>query len=527
MFFGPTRILPRGSMLAALALMATMGGACTVGPSDRPAVAVREAVLPPAALPSALLSTPPPPPGDYRPSSLSWEDCTDRITTALGVLHPGEPAPARVECAEVPVDADVSVPAYGNSLTLDLTRIGNGPAPLVMIGEAAAEPGTVRAARLAGQLPSTLLDSFTLIGLARRGTGTSEPLNCIPPSTRSRILGFDPEIRQPGQLDFLLDVTRTAIQTCVQEVGETLVSINSIRAADDLEALRVRLGAPVLNILSHGSASRTVVDFVRRYPTSVGRVVLDGAADPTLDGIAGSEATLMAAEAGYTAFAADCVARGCPLGSDPRAALTTLAEALRQVPLLAGNQRITAGTAYQAVLNTIGTPERWTALSEALAAARDGAGNDVAALMAPLIVPTAGLPARFDPALATYCNDTPTRVPMERAEELVQQWQVRSPLFGALFAQRLLQCSAWPVPTKSPEGSGRALPPILVIATAEDPVTPAEGARRTAEFLPSATLVSWQGQAHGAVGRSPCVVELVTRFLVDAVVPPQSTLCPP
>ncbi|MGQ0776705.1 MAG: alpha/beta hydrolase [Pseudonocardiales bacterium] len=531
--FGATQILrpqilrPVG-MLAALALLATVGGGCTVGPSDRPAVAVRDASLPPLRPPPTLPSTPPlPPPGEYRPSSLNWQDCTDTITAALRTLHPGEPGPARVECAELPVDADLSVPAYGNSLTLDLTRIGNGPAPLVVVGEAAAEPGTVQAARLAGQLPATLLDSFTLIGLARRGTGTSEPLNCIPANTRNRILGFDPEVRQLGQLDSLLDVARTAIQTCVQDVGEVLVAINSTGAADDLETLRVRLGAPVLNVLSYGSASRAVVGFMRRYPTSVGRVVLDGTADPTLDSITGSEAALAATEAGYTAFAADCVARGCPLGSDPRAALPALAEALRQVPLQAGQQRITAGTAYQAVLDTIGTPERWRQLSEALAAARDGEGNPVAALVAPLIVPTGGLPARFDPALATYCNDTSTRVPPERAEELVEQWRARFPLFGALFAQRLLLCSAWPVPTKPSVGSGRALPPVLVVATAGDPVTPAEGARRTAESLPAATLVSWQGQAHGAVGRSPCVVELVTRFLMDGVVPPQGTLCPP
>lgn len=521
--FGPTRILRRVGMLTTLALLATVGGACTAGPSDRPAVAVRDAGLPPQRPSSNLTSTPPlPPPGEYRPGSLRWQDCTDTITAALGA-----PGPARVECAELRVDADVSLPAYGNSLELDLTRIGNGPAPLVVVGEATAEPGTVQAVRLAGQLPAALLDSYTLIGLARRGTGTSEPLDCIPASARSRIVGFDPEVREPGQLDSLLDVARTAIQTCVQDVGEVLVAINSTGAADDLEALRVRLGAPVLNVLSQGGASHAVIDFMRRYPTSVGRVVLDGTADPTLDGITGAEAALVAADAGYTAFAADCVARGCPLGSDPRAALPALAEALRQGPLQAGRQQITAGTAYQAVLETIGAPERWGELSEALAAARTGDGSGVAALVAPLIVPTRGLPARFDPALATHCNDTLTRVPPERAEELVEQWRGQFPLFGALFAQRLLLCSAWPVPSKPPVGSGRALPPVLVVATAGDPVTPAEGARRTAESLPSATLVTWQGQAHGALGRSPCMVDLVTRFLVDAVVPAQGTLCPP
>ncbi|MGH3915923.1 MAG: alpha/beta hydrolase [Pseudonocardiaceae bacterium] len=522
MSFGPTRVLRCVGMLATLALLVTASGACTAGPSERPAVAVRDAGLPPQQPSPTLPSAPPlPPPGEYRPSSLNWENCTETITTALGA-----PGPAQVECAELRVNADVSLPTYGNRLELDLTRIGNGPAPLVVIGEAGEEPGTVQAARLASRLPEALLDSFTLIGLARRGTGTSEPLACMPPSARSRIVGFDPD-GPSGQLDSLLDVTRTAIQTCVQDVGEILVAINSTGTADDLEALRIRLGAPVLNVLSQGSASRAVVDFIRRYPTSVGRVVLDGTADPTLDGITGPEAALVATEAGYTAFATDCVARGCPLGADPRAALSALAETLREVPLRAGREEITAGTAYQAVLETIGTPERWGELSEALAAASKGDGSAVAALVAPLLVPTRGLPARFDPALATYCNDTATRVPPGRVEILIEQWRERFPLFGALFAQRLLLCSAWPVPTQPPVASATALPPVLVIATAGDPVTPAEGARRTAESLPSATLVTWQGQAHGALGRNSCTVDLVTRFLVDAVVPAQGILCPP
>ncbi|MDQ5855094.1 MAG: alpha/beta hydrolase, partial [Actinomycetota bacterium] len=455
--------------------------------------------------------------------SLPWQDCKSKIAAALGM-----PSPRRVECSELRVDATLSRPAFGNSLKLDLTRIGEGPAPLVVLGETSEEPGTVRAVRLAQQLPPGLLDRFTLIGLARRGTGPSEPLDCIPKTIRSQIVGVDPDVSEPRQLDSLLDTTRAAIQTCVQDLGEVLTAISSTGTADDLEQLRVSLNAPVLNVVAHGEASRSVTDFVRRYPNSVGRLVLDGAVDPTLDGIAAAEATLAAAEAGYTAFAADCVARGCPLGPDPRTALPTLAQALRLAPLQVDWQQITAGTAYFAVLETVGHPQRWAQLSSALATARDGNGVQLAALVEPMLTKTEGLPARFDPTLATHCNDTSTRVPPERAQQLVAQWRQRFALFGPLFAQRLLLCSAWPVPSPPPTGPGdRAVPPVLIVATAGDPVTPAEGARRTAQLLPSATLVIWQGRAHGALPHSSCMVDLVTRFLMDASIPREGTLCPP
>ena len=515
--------IPRCLGVLMLLLAALMGGGCTAGPSDRPAVAVRDANLPPQRFQQALPSTPPlPPVGDYYRNSLPWRNCTDAISGALGMA-----SPRPVECSELRVDATADRPVFGNSLHLDVTRVGDGPAPLVVIDDASGEPGTVRAARLAQQLPPALLDRFTLIGMSRRGTGASEPLDCIPKTTRNHILGIDADSTQPGQLNSILEITRVAIETCVQDLGEVLTTISSTGTADDLEQLRVALNAPVLNVISQGEASRAVTEFLRRYPASVGRVVLDGAVDPTLDDVAATEATLVAADAGYTAFAADCVARGCPLGADPRSALLAIATALDQNPLQVGWQLITAGIAYQAVLETVGDPERWSQLSHALAAVRDGDGAELAALVTPILTTDRGLPARFDPALATHCNDTPTRVPPERAHQLASQWQQLSVLFGPLFADRLLLCSAWPVPSPPPGWEDRPLPPVLVVTTTGDPVTPAEGARRTAQSLPSATLVTWQGQAHGALSHSPCITDLVTRFLTDASVPRQGTLCPP
>jgi pimeloyl-ACP methyl ester carboxylesterase len=510
-------------LAAPMVLLALLAG-CTAGPSSRPPVAVRDTNLAPPAPPQAPPSNPPlPPPGAYSRTSLPWRECTAAIAAQLGTTPP-----SKVECAELRVDATTAKPVFGTSLKLDLTRIGDGPAPLVVLADAAEEPGTLRAVRLAGRVPRELLGRFTLLGLARRGTGPSEPLDCIPKTTRNLIVGFDPDAAEAGRLDDLLDTTRTAIQTCVQDLGEVLTTINSTSTADDLEQLRISLNAPVLNVISHGEASRAVLDFLHRYPSSVGRVVLDGAVDPTLDDVAATEATVGAVDAGYRAFAADCVARGCPLGADPQAALAALLGTLRQTPLQAGWQRVTAGIAYQAVLETVGDPPRWPQLAAALAAARDGDITALAALVAPVLSRERGLPARFDPALATHCNDTPTRVPPQRAEQLVHQWQQRWPLFGGVLAARLLLCSAWPVPSGTPGSTlDQPLPPVLVVATAGDPLTPADGTRRVAQSLPSATLLLWQGLAHGALPHSPCVTDLAIRFLMEASIPKQGTLCPP
>ncbi|MQA15083.1 MAG: alpha/beta hydrolase [Pseudonocardiaceae bacterium] len=516
--------------LVVLVTASALLAGCTVGPSDRPPVAVRDAGTPPdhRPAPQPSTSTPPPPAGRYDPTSLPWRDCTGDVASLLGAA-----APSRVDCAELTVRGDLSRPGLGSLLQLDLIRAGSGPAPLVVLGEPGGEPGTLRAARLAAQAPPALLDNYTLIGLASRGTGRTDPIDCIPESTRQQLIGA-----RAGALRELLDTAGTAIRTCVQQLGSLLTAIDSAAMADDLEQLRVALDAPVLNLLSLGEASRAVIGYVRRYPESVGRVVLDGAADPTLDDIGSSEAEAEVAERGFDAFAEDCVDRGCPLAPDPRRALTGLLDRLRDAPLVTPELRVTPGIALQAVLETIGAPQRWPELAAALDAARRGDATGITALVAPLISPTTvpgtpppgaiQLPARFDPGLATRCNDTSTRVPPIRVEQLLAEWRERFPLFGALFAQRLLLCSAWPVPPETPEGHGAAqAPPVLVIATDGDPVTPAAGARRIATELPSAVLVNWEGTAHGAEWRSPCVTDVVTTYLVDAQLPVPGTLCPP
>lgn len=517
----------RSALVSALAVVVAVLAGCTVGPSDRPPVAVRNATGPAPqqqpAPPPLSISPPAPSPGRYDPSSLPWRDCTARFAPLLP-----NAAPPEVECAEISVVGDLSLPVVSNSLRLDLTRIGSGPAPLVVLGEAGGEPGTLRAARLAAQAPPELLDRYTLIGFARRGTGRSAPVDCISERNRERIIGTYPALRGDGRLGELLDIARTAFQNCIQELGTLRGAINSAATADDLEQLRVALQAPVLNLMALGEASRAAVDYLDRYPGSVGRVVLDGAPAPGRDAVTHLEARAQAASRGFDAFAADCVDRDCPLAPDPPQALIDLAEQLRVTPLEEPPVRVTAGTALTAVLETLGSPERWDELAAALDAARDGDGTGISRLVEPLVIGTGPLPARFDPGLVTRCNDTSTRVAPGRAHQLLVEWRERFPLFGGLFAQRLLLCSAWPVPGEAPPGGGAGqAPPVLVIATEGDPVTAAAGTRRTAEQLPSAVLVNWQGSAHGAEWRSRCVTDIVLAYLVDGQLPVPETLCPP
>jgi hypothetical protein len=136
-------------------------------------------------------------------------------------------------------------------------------------------------------------------------------------------------------------------------------------------------------------------------------------------------------------------------------------------------------------------------------------------------------PPQLDAALVTACNDTTTRIPPERVKAMTEDWRSRHPLFGSWFARRMLECGPFPVPQAVKVPKLGSAPPMLVISTANDPVTPQGGSERAAQALPAGVLVGWQGSGHGALGQSACATAAAHDFLVNAKVPASGTVCPP
>jgi hypothetical protein len=255
-------------------------------------------------------------------------------------------------------------------------------------------------------------------------------------------------------------------------------------------------------------------------------VVLDAPPDPTQESIGAAEAQATAAEAAFDAFSKSCAAAGgCPLGADPRAAVRQLADQLRGRPQAGTDgEQLTASAMLHAVLIGLDDPERWSDLASSIASAHAGNPTGLLRYLDQLL----GLNGRFDLALATRCNDTAQRVSPPQVMQLAAKWRVDHPLFGALMAQQLLLCTAWPVPSNPARvGPAAGAPPMLVLTAAASPRVPAQGYQRAADQLSPARVVNWEGAGRGAYPRTPCVTSVVDALLVDGTVPDASVLCPP
>jgi len=504
-----------------LCVLAGLVTSCTAGPSQRPEIVVNEGQPTDEAPREQTAAVPP---LEDMATGGGWRACDEDVTDRFA----DEPLPPwlPIECGRITTVLDSPYAPGRGSVKVQLLRAGDGKVPIVVLNDVGGLPGTIYAARLAATLPEAFFDQFSLIGVDRRGTGRSEPALCLPPEIRASLVETD-----PAQLpvEVWLENAQTAGQQCSISLEEQLPALDSWRMAADLETLRQALGQSRLNGIGHGEGSRVLSVYADRWPDQVGRMVLDGLPDPTQDASIALEGVAKGAEAAFEAFADDCVQRGCELAPDPKRALLELLGQLREQPLDVATGELTAGSAMHAVRIGLADRSRWPALATGLAKVRDGDGSALAALLDPVMVGDGrDAPPSMDAELVITCNDTKTRLSPEQIERLGTEWQERYPVFGTLSARWLAMCGPWTVPDQPlPTPTANGAPPIVVLGTAADAVTPHEGSERATQQLASGVFVSWQGGGHGALGYSPCATEASLAFLRDAKVPQSGTVCPP
>ena len=105
--------------------------------------------------------------------------------------------------------------------------------------------------------------------LDQRGTGDSAPMDCP----------FDDHVVEGQYSD---EQTLEATRSCLEQLPHDPRFFTTSLAVADLEALRLALGYPALNLLGTSYGTRVAQHFARRYPDSTRTIVLDGVVPPQL-----------------------------------------------------------------------------------------------------------------------------------------------------------------------------------------------------------------------------------------------------
>jgi len=383
-------------------------------------------------------------------------------------------------------------------------------------------------------LPGEVMARFDLIGVDPRGVGRTEPISCH--STMQAYFAADPSPDTEAEWLALEQAAAAFTAECTANHAALLPHVGTRNVARDMERVRIALGEERISYLGYSYGTTLGAVYADMFPGRLRAMVLDGAYDFfSFTGDEQLRRQSVGFEGALDAFLANCTGT-CPLarGGSPRSQLDLLLARVEQSPIPAPGADRPLGPGEANVGISLGLYSRgyWPMLATAVSNALAGDGTLLVA-MADIYLnrePDGSYPGANDVYIAVSCLDYAWPSTTAAFRPLAAQAIASAPHFGAPnLLQSALPCANWPAPSEPltpPHAEGA--PPILVIATTNDPATPyAEGVRH-ANQLATGVLLTHVGEGHTVYGHgNSCIDSVVNAYLVSLTVPADGASCEP
>ncbi|MER8099851.1 alpha/beta hydrolase [Kitasatospora sp. NPDC094016] len=535
--------------LAAGTLLLTSACNDTAKPSqDQAAGASAPGTTSPTATPTPTPT--PKPTGEADPAlqpfygqQIAWADCpADPTAEKLKIDVSG------MQCGKLHVPLDYANPGTD---AIDLALVKYPAAkPDQRIGSLMVNPGGPGESGVgmvkygAKDYTGTLHNRFDVIGFDPRGTGDSSPVVCYDDKQR------DAADQQDAPLDLATRKAEHVKQAtehaaaCQAKSGRLLPFVGTRNTARDLDVLRAVSGDKKLNYLGISYGTYLGSLYAEEFPKNTGRLVLDGAVDPSQDTMDHGVDQQVGFEKSFERFAADCVenhADECPLGKDPAKAAKKAADFLDGLydhPLtVKDGRKLGRDLAWTGTIQTLYGDEKtsWKYLRAALGWAMVRGKGDY------LMNSADGYNGRdenghYSPMQesngAISCADAARPAPTpEHAKQAVDRLTAEAPLLSkgtTVDDYSEAGCAYWPFKTTEKPHTIRAegAAPILVVGSTGDPATPYASAEALAKGFASATLLTRVGEGHGAFGKgNVCIDRALEAYLTEGTMPADGTRC--
>jgi pimeloyl-ACP methyl ester carboxylesterase len=515
-------------LLAATALLisaCSSGSSTTTSTTTSTTASATDAAL--AALPRSTPSTLAP----YYGQKLTWRTC--------GV--------SGFECATMKVPLDYAKSASGDIRLAVARKKATGPGE--RLGSLLVNPGGPGGSAV-GYLqsyagigyPEEVRARYDMVAVDPRGVARSEPVECLTGRQMDTYTQTDITPDDKKETGELVDAYKDFAEGCGHRSPDLLRHVSTVEAARDMDILRAVLGDKKLTYVGASYGTFLGATYAGLFPDRVGRMVLDGAMDPSLTARKLNEGQTAGFETAFQSFAKDCVRQSdCPLGGAGTSTdqvgknLSAFFKQLDAAPIPAGDadgRKLGEALATTGVIAAMYDEAAWPQLREALTSAmkeKDGAG--LLALSDSYY--ERGADGKYANLMyanaAVNCLDLPAAFSTpDQVEKALPAFEKASPVFGDGLAWASLNCAYWPVkPTGEPhriEAKGAA--PILVVGTTRDPATPYPWAQSLASQLSSGTLLTYVGDGHTAYGRgSDCIDSAINRYLIEGTPPAEGKRC--
>ncbi|SIR86914.1 alpha/beta fold hydrolase [Williamsia sterculiae] len=501
---------------------------CAVGPDNGPPLVVGDDAH--GGGTSSSVQAPSGPPALQSPrADLGWRDCRDDLVRSYGFATPA--SDVILECASFRTAATPGTQGLDTvtvgAVRARLTRTAREATPVVLTTGTDLPSAAALMLYAAGPNHEQLLD-HPVVALNRRGTGNSDPIDCLTRTERSTLVadGFQPPPAASGaqRSDRLAAAAASAADGCTETLSPHQLDYTSAFAAADIEKLRTIWQVDRLGLVGVGQGGDVALAYAGLYPSRVARLVLDTPTPYRTDTKDRAQNRAAGVQAALDGFADQCRAVDCSLGADPGAAVRRLLDRAA-----AGDLSGFSDTDVLAALTTslaVGPLDRRssvTAAADILSAA--GAGDTSRLQTA---VSTAHALRDGDGQLVGRCNDVAATVGRSTVDQLLGDWTTQYRLTGTTTALDLLRCNGWSAGPPAPTVTGLDVP-VLLLSAAADTLNGNGGIEAVTKALVGARVsvgaIGWQGVGYSAWARSDCAGG-ATRAYLDTGTAPPSTDCP-
>lgn len=442
------------------------------------------------------------------------------------------------ECAEATVPIDYDDPSAGTT-TIAMVRqpaMGDRAGTLFVNPGGPGESGIdfVVEAGLYFGLP--IQESFDIVGFDPRGVGQSDPLVCLDDEELDDYVAADVDPDDPASVDAYGELIAGMADACLATNPELAKHVTTVETAKDLDVLRALVGDDELYYFGGSYGTFLGATYAALFPDRVGRVVLDGAIDPSIALLQNDLRQAGGFQLAFDDYATDCVATGCPLGAsveEIEASVAGVFDAAFADPLPTGDSErpLTRATAMYGVIAQLYAEDSWPQLTDAILAALDGDGSALLGSSdgywqraADGYVTNTAESNKAITCLDAQVAPAPESVPTE--DDFIEA----SSLFGEIYYGLVeIECDTWPIEpsVEFPDYTAPGAAPILVIGSTGDPATPIESAHVLADLLESGVLLIRDGEGHTAyfTFQSSCINDIVDAYLAEGTVPDDGTEC--
>ncbi|MET9886058.1 alpha/beta hydrolase [Streptomyces sp. NPDC006430] len=510
-----------GIVIAAAGLLLS---GCTSGGPGGPRAAASYSSAPQSAAPTTVPAALRP----YYEQKLSWRDC--------GV--PG------FQCATMKAPLDYAHPESGQDIELALSR-RQAPGPGKRLGSLVVNPGGPGGSGI-GYLqayagvgyPAPVRAQYDMVSFDPRGVDRSSPVQCLSGPEMDTYTQVDQTPDNAAERAELVTAFKEFAAGCKARSQRVLPHVSTVDAARDMDMLRAVLGDEKLTYVGASYGTFLGATYAELFPGRVGRLVLDGAMDPSRPALELNRDQTAGFETAFRSFAKDCAKQpDCPLGKGgPDAVAARLQEFFRKVdaqPVPSGDPARPLGEslATTGVIAALYDESAWPQLREALTAAMNGDGSSLLALADSYYErePDGRYANLMYANAAVNCLDQPPAFSgPEAVQAAVPSFEKASPVFGAGLAWASLNCTYWPVKANGTAHplTAKGAPPIVVVGTVRDPATPYKWAQALAQQLDSGVLLTYDGDGHTAYGRgSSCIDTAINQYLLQGTPPKDGKKC--